>query len=628
MSSTYSGIHQMKTREVISSAIALLQKREKRMLLAAVLLQFVGNLADILGIALVGAIGSLGVTYVAGLASPSWVISILATIGLESIPLQDTIMIIAGIAGLLFISKSILSLILMKRIFIFLANRQARVSIDLAEKLTRAPFYWLKRQSSDRLVYATTDGTSALFIGVLGNWISIIVDSALLILILLILLLVNPVLAITTVLFFSSFAFIFYKLIQNYSTNLGLIFSNSAIKGRENLATIFMGYREIFSSRKSEFFLDAFRSSRFKNTSSNANAMWLQYIPKATAEIGLVIGASGIVVFQFWQNSASGGLGTILLFLASASRLTPALLRIQGSFIYLKNYSGAASETLALSKELEGLKLLTSLSKNSKIFQKSVPVQIELDRVSFQFSDSKIDVLNRVSMVIKAGSVTALAGPSGSGKTTLADLIIGLYSPSEGQISYRNYGSNEHRSSSDVRISYVPQSPFIIGGTLLENIAVGVEEHLVDQDLLDRVIESSHLTEFVKTLPDGLYANLSGIGSRVSGGEKQRIALARALYLQPELLVIDEGTSALDATSEKSITDFLISLSGKVTVILIAHRLPSIKGADDVYFLDSGAIKGHGSFTELQQDVPEFAEQVKFMELPQTKGTESIKDLD
>lgn len=618
----------MKTREVIRASFALLQEREKKMLFLVVILQFIVNLADVLGIVLVGAIGSLGVTYVAGFASPSWVLSLLDLLGLKDSSTQEAIMYVAGFAGILFITKSVMSLILMKRIFIFLANRQARVSMDLAEKLTRAPFHWLKRQSSDRLVYATTDGTSALFIGVLGNWIAIIVDSALLLLILSILILANPAMATTTILFFSVFTFFIYKFIQNYSANLGQIFQHSAIKGRENLATIFSGYREIFASRKSTFFLESFRSSRLANTSSNANAMWLQYIPKATAEVGLVVGTGGLVVFQVWQNSASGGLGTVLLFLASASRLTPALIRIQGSLIYLKNYSGSASETLMLANELRDLNLLLPISTNTQKRITNIPVAIELENVSFRFPDSSMDVLSKVSMEIKAGSITAFAGPSGSGKTTLADLIIGIYSPTMGRISIKDEEFKKVRETSEVRIAYVPQAPFLIGGSLLENIAVGVPKNEVDQKLLDQAIDVSHLGQFVKSLPEGLQTQLSGLGSRVSGGEKQRIALARAFYAQPDLLVIDEGTSALDAASEKLITDFLLSLSGKVTVILIAHRLPSIKGVDDIYFLKSGVIKGHGSFIELQEKVSEFAEQVKLMELPRAKGIEGIENLD
>jgi ABC-type multidrug transport system fused ATPase/permease subunit len=607
----------MSTRSVVRSALLLLDRREKKRLIVAIALQFLVNLADVIGVALVGAIGSLGVTYLAGVETPNWVNILLSLMGLEGNSTQEAIMLVAGFAGLLFIAKSILTLFLMKRIFTFLANRQARVSIELAEKLTRVPFHWLKRQSSDRLVYATTDGTSALFVGVVGNLISVIVDITLLVMIFVIVIVINPVMAISTILFFGALTYILHRSIQNYSSNLGRVFQYSSIQGRESLATLFVGYREIFTLKKSGFFLDAFKRSRIDNTVSNANAMWLQYIPKATAEIGLVVGAGGLVIFQTWQNSASGGLGMILLFLASASRLTPALMRIQGSLLYMKNYAASASSTLNLLDEISQLELMKQVPKENSKNVRGLPVEINLLDVSYRFLDSTQDVLKSVSLAIKAGSIVALAGPSGSGKTTLADLIIGIHTPSQGKILYRDSSSVEWQDAYDLRIAYVPQNPFVIPGNLIENIAVGVEKSHVDYQLLESAIKSSHLQEVLDNLPEGLETNLAGIGSRISGGEKQRIALARAFYSQPNLLVIDEGTSALDGASEKIVTDFLLSLAGSVTVILIAHRLPSIKGADIIYFLESGVIQGSGNFTELQQQLPQFAEQVKLMQLPQ-----------
>lgn len=607
----------MKTIDVIKQSISLLEKRERKLLILAMILQFIVNLADVLGIALVGVIGSLGVTYVAGFATPKWVDAIISVIGLQSYSTQEVIMIVSAVAGVLFIGKSLLTLILMKRIFLFLANRQARVSIDLAEKLTRTPFHWLKRQNSESLVYATTDGTSAIFIGVIGNFISLIVDIALLLLILLIVLLINPGMAITTVVFFGSLAILLNKFIQNYSANLGSVFQNSSIEGRQNISTLLMGYREIFTLRKADFFLNSFQKSRFKNTASNADSMWLQYIPKATAEIGLVIGAGGIVLFQVWQNSASGGLGMILLFLASASRLTPALMRIQGSFIYMKNYAAAANTTLKLVQDLSGLKLQQRTAKETENAQSLSPVKICLRHIGFRFPDSALQTLTDINIEIQAGSIAAFVGPSGSGKTTLVDLIIGIYQPVSGDLEYLDASGKEKKSLEEFNVSYVPQSPFLVPGTLIENIALGVNKDEVDFSLLHEAIRSSELQEVVERLPDGVETNLGGIGGRISGGEKQRIALARAFYSQPNLLVIDEGTSALDGASEKLVTNFLMSLSGKVTVIVIAHRLQAIKDADIIYFLESGRIKGQGKFEELQRQLPEFALQVKLMELPQ-----------
>ena len=440
-------------------------------------------------------------------------------------------------------------------------------------------------------------------------------DSALLILILLVLLLVNTGMALSTFLFFGLFTYVLYRVVRNYSASLGETFQRSSIEGRESLSTIFMGYREIFTSRKSNYFINIFRKARTQNTSSNANAMWLQFIPKATAEIGLVIGAGGLVIYQAWQNSASGGLGIILLFLASASRLTPALIRIQGSFIYMKNYASAAIVTLEILEDLKTFVPRKITNQQTSISRSSSPIQIKIENLSFRFPDSATEVLNEISFEVEAGSISAIAGPSGSGKTTLVDLIIGIYSPNKGKILFKEVSSDSWKNSSEIKIAYVPQAPYLISGTMQENIAIGVDLKDIDVSLMELVIKICQLSDFFDKLPDGLNTQLGGISSRVSGGEKQRLALARALYSQPDLLIIDEGTSSLDAVSERNITDYLMSLSGEVTVLLIAHRLAAIRGAQTIYFLESGTLKGQGNFAELEQTVPGFAEQIKLMEL-------------
>lgn len=602
---------------IVRSSVNLLNSRDKKLLMGAIFLQFAINFADVIGVVLVGAIGALGVSYISGAAVPVWVNQITSILGLGERSTQDSIIFVSSAVGCLFIGKSLLSLILLKRVFTFLAKRQIKVSIELATKLTKAPFLWLKRQSSDRLVYATHDGTSSLFMGVIGNAVSLVVDSALLFLIIAVIAVINPVMAVVTFLFFGLLAWFAYKGTKAYSVRIGKEFQESSIKVRESLTTILQGYREISSLKKSEFFLDVFKESRERNAISNSNSMWVQYVPKTSAEVGLVLGAAGLVVFQVLQNSASGGVGMLLVFLASASRMTPALIRIQGSLIGIQNYSASSSITLEVIEKLRDVKVNESITSSATEPDLQGAVEVRLRDVAFRFPDSHTNILESLSMHIQPGKITAIAGPSGSGKTTLVDLAIGLYEPTQGVIQYKDITSPEWKNEPKMNVAYVPQTPYLFPGTLRENIALGFNKDEIDENLLLEVIQNSQLKEFLDGLPHGLDTDLSGISSRVSGGEKQRIALARALFSKPNLLILDESTSALDGKSEKLITDFISTLSGKVTVLVIAHRLASIKHADTVYFLKAGKLKGHGNFNQLIRDVPEFAEQVKLMEVPQ-----------
>jgi ABC-type multidrug transport system fused ATPase/permease subunit len=240
--------------------------------------------------------------------------------------------------------------------------------------------------------------------------------------------------------------------------------------------------------------------------------------------------------------------------------------------------------------------------------------QIEFKNVNFKYQDGEFETISDVFLTIPAKKVTAFAGVSGSGKTTLIDLLLGIYSPSDGEIIF--YENEVNAQANKVYgVAYVPQDPFIIDGTLAENIAIGIPSDLIDKVAMDFAIKSSGLKSVVDSFTEGIYTNLGGLASRLSGGEKQRIAIARALYIKPKLLIIDEGTSALDGLTEQYITDSIFAMTNDMTIVLIAHRLSSIKNADVIHYMNKGMIKGSGSFDELRSKLPEFAEQVRLMSL-------------
>jgi ABC-type multidrug transport system fused ATPase/permease subunit len=242
------------------------------------------------------------------------------------------------------------------------------------------------------------------------------------------------------------------------------------------------------------------------------------------------------------------------------------------------------------------------------------PPKIEFKNVNFKYQDGESETITDVSLTIAAKKVTAFAGVSGSGKTTLIDLLLGIYSPNSGEIIFHE---NEVKVQVNkvYGVAYVPQNPFIIDGTLKENIAIGIPSELIDEAAIDFAINASGLKSVVDSLAEGIDTNLGGLASRFSGGEKQRIAIARALYVKPKLLIIDEGTSALDGLTEQYITDSIFAMTNDMTIVLIAHRLSSIKNADVIYYMNKGLISGSGSFDELRSKLPEFAEQVRLMNL-------------
>ena len=602
----------MKIRDLVKLCLLQFSRRDKRTLYMISVLQAALNLLDILAITLIGVIGALGVSYVAGFALPEWVATVLRYLKLDGFSIEQTLILVSALTAFLFVIKSISSVFINFRVFRFLSTRQAAISTNLSNQLSEAPYQFIKKQNPQNLIYAVTDGVNNLVIGVLGNFFTGIAELMLLFLISLLLLILNPLTAIFTLVFFGLIAISLHKVLGSVSIKYGNRFSVASISGRSQITTLLYAYKEIFVFGRSEFFTKRFNATRHESALTNAMSLWLQQMPKYIFEIALILGAASITGFQVLQNSATGGISMLIVFLASATRLTPALMRVQIALLQLRNYQPGAMITLEL----------ISLLKNSpnKVNSHTVrhilinPPKIEFNNVDFKFQDGESETLSNISLTIPAKKVTAFAGVSGSGKTTLVDLLLGIYSPNSGEIIFHD---NEVKVQVNkiYGVAYVPQNPFIIDGTLTENIAIGIPSELIDKAAIDFAIRASGLKSVVASLTEGIDTNLGGLASRLSGGEKQRIAIARALYVKPKLLIIDEGTSALDGLTEQYITDSIFALTNDMTIVLIAHRLSSIKNADVIYYMNNGLIKGSGSFDELRTSLPEFDEQVRLMNL-------------
>ena len=602
----------MSILKISLKCIKILSKRNRRILFAGIILQLAINLGDIAAIAMVGALGALGANYVAGISLPSWILSGLDVLGLSNFSIQALIVYISILTATLFISKSVLTSIGTLKLFKFIARRQSEISTNLVTLLASTNYRWMRKQNLQQITFSVTDGVNAMTTGIIGNFILLVSDLSLLLFIVIVLIFIDPATALFTFIFFGLVSMMLNKAIKGLSTRFGEQNSTSTIKGRSQLESLLKLYREISITSKQSFFIDEFRSTRQVNSNANVLALWLQQFPKFIFEISLVIGAAALVAYQVWINDASNVIGVLFIFLAAAGRLIPALMRIQNCLLQISNYKYGANLALDLISDLNDLGL--KVKSTHRTVQINGAPNINLNDITFSYDDSGEPVFKNVSLSIKSGEVTAIVGPSGAGKTTLIDLILGIYKPNEGEI-YLSSQSQRVNPESVLNFAYVPQMPSLITGSLQENITLGSKQSEVDIDLLKHAITSSGLDDLIENLPSGLNTKIDSIGNRLSGGELQRISIARALYLNAKLIVLDEGTSSLDGITEKYVTDYLFSLKGKVTIIIVAHRLSSIKMADNIYYLEGGEIKGNGKFNELQESLPNFAAQVKNMSL-------------
>jgi len=239
---------------------------------------------------------------------------------------------------------------------------------------------------------------------------------------------------------------------------------------------------------------------------------------------------------------------------------------------------------------------------------------VSISNMSFTYGDNLQSVLTDIELEINKGDHVAIVGPTGSGKSTLLNLILGLYTPTQGQILIRRQNPVDFVKNNPGYISIIPQEIPVINGTLRENILLGYTADITD-DYLMNVIRLSNLHEFIERLPEGLDTLLSDYGSNISGGEKQRIGIARSLITAPKILVLDEATSALDAQTEFTVQENIQLEQLNLTTITVAHRISTIKHCNLIIYLENGKILSKGTFSQVKLEVPNFEEQSRLMGL-------------
>ncbi len=373
-------------------------------------------------------------------------------------------------------------------------------------------------------------------------------------------------------------------------------------------------FREIKSLNRESYFLEKFKKSKYRVSIASSEITFLNSLPKNIIEPALMLGALGLVLFSFSSDNPSESAQLIGIFLAGSLKVMSSILPLQSTlsaFNQHVTYLQILFDFIIAKKQRDKNIEVKNISDGQ--FEEG-PIGVEISELSYRYDLTAPFALSGITLKIQPGLFTALIGPSGSGKSTIADLIIGIDDEFQGEISFFNE-EKVRLENRQFRFGYVAQRPGIISGSLKQNIALGIPESEVNFEALNSSIDASHLRELVTELPDGFESDLGKQSDSLSGGQLQRIGLARALYVNPNLLILDEATSALDAETESVISDSLNELRGKCTVLVIAHRLTTVQNADLVYVIDQGKIVASGKFSELAKSNEIVAKYVELSEL-------------
>ena len=311
-----------------------------------------------------------------------------------------------------------------------------------------------------------------------------------------------------------------------------------------------------------------------------------KYLVEAACMTGMLAGV--IVKINFGQKDLTAFVGQLAVFAVAALRLLPSVGRINEHYTNVM-YSAASFDLIY--KDLKSIENYEERREKKDIDKEwKLKDCIKIKHISYHYPDSNDNVINDVSMNIQKGSTIAFIGGSGAGKTTMADIILGLLKPQVGHIYADDMNIEENMSTWQHNMGYIPQVIYLSDDSIRNNIAFGIKPEDIDEDALNKAIDDAQLREFIDMLPLGLDTMVGDRGVRLSGGQRQRIGIARALYHNPEVLILDEATSALDNETETAVMNSIESLKGYKTMIIIAHRLTTIRNADKIYQIENGTV--------------------------------------
>jgi len=569
---------------------------EKREKLPKLILMFLGiSLLDVIGISLIG-------PYIALIIDANALDGPFGKfINLLELPNQNRrkLLIYISVAlVVIFMLKTLSAIWIHREIILFGQNQRVRLRSFLMQAYQSLPYSEYLRRNSAEYIYSIQELTSQFQFNAVVPLFRILVDGfvGLSILILLAwqdlpaLILLVTLLGTTII----SYNLLFRHKISMYGEKANIA-STTMLQGiNEGIG----GLKEIRILGKEKYFLNMVRSGAEGNAFYSAKAEVLSSTPRFILELVLISFIVLLVVFTILLGDDLKVLASTLgMFGVASIKLLPSANTISTGLVNLRFGRDGVNR---LYKEVMSFEQINIREKGEQFdTNDSVFSSLAFKNVSFRYSKSKQNALNQISLEINAGEAIGLIGASGSGKTTLLDVLLGLLERHEGEISFNKKPIESSLAEWRSQVAYLPQDIFIIDNTLKHNVALGLKTEEIDESKIRASLKQARLTELVEQLPLGLDTVLGEHGVRLSGGQRQRVALARAFYYNRSVLVMDEATSALDNETEQEIVNEIQQLKGKKTLIVIAHRLSTLRHCDRIYRLSDGKIVETGTYNSV-----------------------------
>lgn len=490
----------------------------------------------------------------------------------------------------------------------FLAEQQSETSAAMFRAFLDAPFEEHRKTSSSRIVHSVSWLSTSAFSGI-GAGIQFLGEAFTVTSVMITLLFLNPLVAVVVGLLFSCVGSGFQFAIRKRTRLISEIQNEQAELAAKAVLHGAGGIKEIILRNNPGPFLDSYAKADWAKNDANRLKLFYVDLPKYFLEVLLVAGVAGISAYLFASGGSQQMLGTLAIFGAAGFRLLPSITRMLASLNGWLQSQPAIREVAEESTRLKSIRRQTGTPGLV-----DYEGDIEIQNLGYEYIEGQ-PVLSEINVKVPKGTSLALVGASGAGKSTLIDLLLGLQAPTRGCITSGGRDIHENLIDWQTSIGYVPQDVFLMDASLRDNIVFDVDQAEIDEKLLQETVRLAQLTDLVEASPQGLDLVVGDRGIRISGGQRQRIAIARALYRKPKILILDEATSALDNETERQITETIESLSGQITVVVVAHRLSTVKGCDQFLVLDKGRTDGVGNLDEVKRSSSVFEKLAKLAQI-------------
>lgn len=511
---------------------------------------------------------------------------------------------------IIFYIKSFLNFVIRRYIFNFVYQYQGKLRIRLLSAYMQMPYTFHLKNNSAFMIQSIMNHTVSFCNGILLELLNSFVSLTIITFLSILLIYTSPIATIVIGLIL----FVVFAIILRLKNTLARWGKTIAQSQAEMIRVVNHSLGSVKETKVigcESFFLDQLDTQAQLYSTSLSDFMSFNQIPRITIEAMIMTFILGFISVSILTNQDFQGLiSTLGIFAVVSIRLMPLATQLSKGLSVLRSSTFVLEKLYHDLKELENHQAL--IAPSADVAAQSKPAngslepshlgfeqEILLDKISFQYEGAKNPSLNQIQLRIKKGESIALIGKSGAGKTTLVDVLLGLLTPTGGDIKVDDHSVYQDLRAWQNLLGYIPQSIFLIDDTLERNIALGVPDHLIDETRLNRAIELAQLSELVQELPEGVNTNLGERGANLSGGQRQRVGIARALYHEREILVLDEATSALDNETEALVSEAIRSLSDSKTMIIIAHRLTTVEHCNCIHLMKNGQIIQSGTYEDV-----------------------------